>query len=165
MYCRLLKASVGELKDIKVDRPITAVIDIGLDASIPERYVPGREQRMRMYRRISAARSEDELKALAEEMRDRFGEPPEAVRDLLDEALVRLGAERFGVSKIQMADGTLMLQVRNFAEVERALKGLKGRVRLVDERTAHIVLRPAEMNGRAALQLLKKCLHTQSPGL
>jgi len=165
MYCRLLKASVGELKDIKVDRPITAVIDIGLDASIPERYVPGREQRMRMYRRISAARSEEELKALAEEMRDRFGEPPEAVRDLLDEALVRLGAERFSVSKIQMADGTLMLQVRNFAEVERALKGLKGRVRLVDERTAHIVLRPAEMNGRAALQLLKKCLHTQSPRL
>jgi transcription-repair coupling factor (superfamily II helicase) len=165
MYCRLLKGAVQELRNIEIEPPITTVIDIGVDAGIPDDYVPGREQRMRMYRRISAARGDDELDSLAEEMADRFGPPPQRVMNLIEEAKVRLAAQRAGIQKIQVADGAITLQVKNFADVERALKPLKSRVRVVDVRTVHIVLKPSEKDGRAALELLKKCLHTRAPVL
>jgi transcription-repair coupling factor (superfamily II helicase) len=162
MYCRLLRSSVQELTNIDVDEPITTVIDIGLETSIPESYVPGREQRMKLYRRMSGARNLDELGALAEEMRDRFGPLPEPVKDLLAVAGVRQASERLGVRKIQMAEGALMLRVRNLADVQRAFKPLEGRVRLVDESSVHIHLNPEENTPPAALALLKKYLQTQA---
>jgi transcription-repair coupling factor (superfamily II helicase) len=161
MYCRLLKASVHELKNLKIEEPVTAVIDIGLDASIPEGYVAGREQRMRLYRRISASRGAEELADLSAEIEDRFGPLPEQVKILFEEAGVRLAAERVGIRKIQLVEGSLALQVRSFGEVERALRGLGKRVRVVDERSVHIMLRGGEHGSRGALELLKKCLHTR----
>jgi len=160
MYCRLLKSSVQELKNIEVDEPITTVVDIGLDASIPASYVPGREQRMKLYRRISTARTKEDLHSLVEEMRDRFGPPPESAVRLMEVAEVRLASQRLGVRKIQMADGALMLRVRNFAELQQTLKPLEGRVRVVDDKSVHIRLKPDEDSPQGGLALLRKCLQT-----
>lgn len=160
MYCRLLKSSVQEMKRVEADEPIATIIDIGLEAGIPETYAPGREQRMRLYRRISAARSKGELDSLAEEMRDRFGPPPASALRLLETAALRLAAERLGITKIQTADGAIVLRVRNFAEAQRALKPLGARVHMVDENSVHILLRPGERTPQAVMGLLKKCLQT-----
>lgn len=52
--------------------------DLTVNANIPERYVPAAEQRMDLYRRIAAIRTDEDASDLLDEMLDRYGEAPRA---------------------------------------------------------------------------------------
>jgi transcription-repair coupling factor (superfamily II helicase) len=58
-------------------------VDLPIAIGIPPDYVPDKNMRLRLYRRIADIRSFDETVALAEEFRDRFGPLPEDVKNLL----------------------------------------------------------------------------------
>ena len=55
-----------------------------------DKYVPSPEQRMDLYRRIAAVRSEEEADELVDELIDRYGEPSRPVNNLLSVALLRM---------------------------------------------------------------------------
>ena len=78
LYLKLLEEAVleerGEEKQIETE----CAADLTVNANIPERYVPSPEQRMDLYRRIAAIRTNDDASDLMDEMIDRYGEPPEA---------------------------------------------------------------------------------------
>ena len=72
---------------------------LGVAARIPERYVPEASDRLRLYKALSTARTEDGLAELVAEMRDRFGPPPQEVENFraalgLKQILARLGADK-----------------------------------------------------------------------
>ena len=48
--------------------------DLTVNANIPERYVPAPEQRMDLYRRIAAIRTDEDASDLLDEMLDRYGD-------------------------------------------------------------------------------------------
>ena len=86
LYLKLLEEAVleerGEEKKIETE----CAADLTLNANIPERYVTSPEQRMDLYRRIAAIRTNDDASDLMDEMIDRYGEPPKPVLALLDVA-------------------------------------------------------------------------------
>ena len=86
----------GEEKQIETE----CSADLTVSANIPDRYVPSAEQRMDLYRRIAAIRTNDEASDLLDEMLDRYGEAPRSVLALLDVALLRAAAAKAGVSDI-----------------------------------------------------------------
>ena len=114
LYLKLLEEAVleerGEEKRIETE----CAADLTVNAHIPDRYVPSAEQRMDLYRRIAAIRTDEDASDLLDEMLDRYGEAPKSVLALLDVALLRSAAARAGVSDISQKGSVLRLQLGIF---------------------------------------------------
>ena len=114
LYLKLLEEAVLEEKgeEKKIETECSA--DLTVNANIPDRYVPSAEQRMDLYRRIAAIRTNDDASDLLDEMLDRYGEAPKSVLALLDVALLRAAAAKAGVSDISQKGSLLKLQLAVF---------------------------------------------------
>ena len=114
LYLKLLEEAVleerGEEKRIETE----CAADLTVNAHIPDRYVPSAEQRMDLYRRIAAIRTDEDASDLLDEMLDRYGEAPKSVLALLDVALLRSAAAKAGVSDISQKGSLLRLQLGVF---------------------------------------------------
>nr|WP_325229301.1 transcription-repair coupling factor [uncultured Oscillibacter sp.] len=114
LYLKLLEEAVleerGEEKQIETE----CSADLTVNANIPERYVSSPEQRMDLYRRIAAIRSNDDASDLLDELLDRYGEAPKPVLALLDVALLRAAAGKAGVSDITQKRDVLRFQLAVF---------------------------------------------------
>ena len=96
LYHRLLQRAVDTLKKgalPELDKPLEhgPEIDLGLQALIPDDYLPDVYLRLTLYKRIAGAASNGELDELQVEMVDRFGPLPQAVANLF--AVTRLKLE------------------------------------------------------------------------
>ncbi len=100
LYLKLLEEAVLEERgeERKVETECSA--DLTVNANIPERYVASAEQRMDLYRRIAAIRTDEDASDLLDELLDRYGEAPQPVLALLDVALLRSAAAQAGVMDI-----------------------------------------------------------------
>jgi transcription-repair coupling factor (superfamily II helicase) len=78
-------------------------VELPVNAHIPHEYVPGDRLRLEAYTRIAAIDSEADVAAALDELTDRFGEPPEPVRNLLEVARLRTAARRAGLTDITAA--------------------------------------------------------------
>ncbi|MFH0953243.1 MAG: transcription-repair coupling factor [Verrucomicrobiota bacterium] len=121
LYCQLLKRTVARMKGEPVP-PIIEVqakldfIDLSLSpareessAVIPSTYVEDENLRVNLYRRVAAAATEQEIDALGEEIRDRFGPVPEPLDRLLSVARLRIVASGQGVQSIEVREGKVMM--------------------------------------------------------
>ena len=102
MYLRLLSEAVAEKKGETPEVRSTAecLVDIQLEAHIPEDYIENLSQRLDIYRKIASVRNESDSSDLIDELIDRFGDPPDAVKGLIDVALLRNTAAQFGFKEI-----------------------------------------------------------------
>ena len=126
MYLKLLEEAVLEERGEKSERPTECAADLSVAASIPDRYVPSPEQRMDLYRRIAAIRSEADADDVMDELIDRYGDPPRTVNNLISVALLRADAARNGISQIDQKGANLNFYLDQF-DLQRvsALCGLE----------------------------------------
>ena len=126
MYLKLLEEAVLEERGEKPERPTECAADLSVAASIPDRYVPSPEQRMDLYRRIAAIRSEADADDVVDELIDRYGDPPRTVNNLISVALLRADAARNGISQIDQKGANLNFYLDQF-DLQRvsALCGLE----------------------------------------
>jgi transcription-repair coupling factor (superfamily II helicase) len=114
LYCEMLDDAVKALEGSSGDdereedrEPVR--LDIPVDAYIPADYVPYEVAKIDIHRRIAATREPEQLAILADELEDRFGEPPEPVENLmkLQEARIKLG--RAGARTVEFRAGRLVV--------------------------------------------------------
>ncbi len=115
LYSRLLADAVEESRARREGRaPVLekpgAVLDLPVDAHLPDDYVPDEAQKLELYRRLARARTTDDIAAFRQEVSDRFGPLPEPVARLVEVAELRLAAEAAGVSSISREDGQLVVR-------------------------------------------------------
>jgi transcription-repair coupling factor (superfamily II helicase) len=122
LYTRLLAEAVRRLRkpgetSLPLHPPTTSTeslpqvnVDLPLPASIPAEYVPDKNMRLRLYRRLANTHSQQDIDALEEEFNDRFGLPPEQVRNLFFQLKVKLLAEKAGLATISSENGQLVLR-------------------------------------------------------
>ena len=122
MYLQLLEEAVLEERGEKKTRREECTADLTVSANIPESYVPSPEQRMDIYRRIAAIRTQDAAQDLLDEFMDRYGDPPASVLALLDIALLRTQASALGVSDITQRGETLELSFSGEMPVEAVMR-------------------------------------------
>ncbi len=115
MYLQLLEDAVLEEKGEKKAVTTECAADLTVSANIPERYVPSAEQRMDLYRRIAAIRSQEGAADLLDELMDRYGDPPKSVYTLLDVALLRAAAAKAGISEIAQRGDKLKFTIALFS--------------------------------------------------
>ncbi len=97
MYCRLLDEAVREIKGQDITPGFEPDVQTSVSAYVPEDYIPDANQKMGFYQRMGEARQTVELLAIEEELRDRFGELPEATEALLNSIQVKLLARQLGI--------------------------------------------------------------------
>jgi transcription-repair coupling factor (superfamily II helicase) len=100
LYIEMLEKAVSELKGLDVREPLRTSVSVGLDAFIPDSYIDDVTLRLSAYRSISGAGAKEDLDSIRDEMRDRFGKPPEEFLNLLMIMELRLKAEVLGVAGI-----------------------------------------------------------------
>ncbi len=110
MYCQLLKESVNELRGMPQEEKINTTIDISVDAHIPESFIPNQDQRIDIYKKIAAISSLADSYDVAQEIEDRFGEPPEPVLNIMDIALLKADAAQLGVCEVAQKENGIMLR-------------------------------------------------------
>ena len=133
MYLQLLEDAVLEERGEKKKVTTECSADLTISANIPERYVPSSQQRMDLYRRIAAIRTDADASDLLDELMDRYGEPPKSVYALLDVAMLRAAAAKAGVSDISQRGDKLRLTIADFdpEAVVSVCSGPKYRQRLI----------------------------------
>ena len=113
MYLKLLGEAVSEERgEQKQSQDLDCLIDISVDAHIPEYYVESLTLRLDVYRRIADIRSPEDADDVRDELRDRFGEIPPSVLGLIEIALIRNRAYALGVYEIRQNEGVLLLYVK-----------------------------------------------------
>lgn len=100
LYCQLLEEAVRSLKGEKVRELPEPTVDLKADAYLPDEYIPDPRQKIEAYRRISLARSVEELRELAAEFADRYGPLPPPGANLLAIAELRILGACAGVASI-----------------------------------------------------------------
>jgi transcription-repair coupling factor (superfamily II helicase) len=110
LYTQMLEEAVNEQRGAPRQAALPEiVVDLALSTAIPDEYVPSRQRKLELYRRIAELRTLDELTALREELRDRYGPPPEPVRNLLYGVEVKLRAVAAGATEVRARGPELRL--------------------------------------------------------
>ena len=84
-------------------------VDVDVSAYVPSDFVPFEAAKIELHRRVAAAREPGELRALREELRDRFGPVPEPVEALLALQRIRIEIGRHGGSVAEVRGGRLSI--------------------------------------------------------
>jgi transcription-repair coupling factor (superfamily II helicase) len=159
LYLKLLNEAVAVAKGEKPEVPDEeCLIDVQVQAHIPEKYIENLHQRLDVYRRIADIRSESDADDVVDELIDRFGDPPLSVTGLVDVALLRNRAAALHIREIRQTAGNVLLYVPTIDKtaVGRLVGQMKGRV-LVSAGTKPYIsvkLKP----GRSVLSELKNIL-------
>jgi transcription-repair coupling factor (superfamily II helicase) len=120
MYMKLLEETVRELKGEEVDDDTRATVNLGVDLRIDESYVADINQRLMLYRKVAAARREEELDRILDEAADRYGPMPSSVLNLADYGRIRVMADRLGVESIDREGRTVVIKFRPQSRLDPA---------------------------------------------
>ena len=112
MYLKLLDEAVLEEKGEAPKAP-DCTADLNVTANVDKAYVSRGEERMDLYRRMAAIRSQEDADDLLDEIVDRYGEPPKGVLNLIDIALLRANARQTGIKDIRQKAGDVLFTLSN----------------------------------------------------
>jgi transcription-repair coupling factor (superfamily II helicase) len=112
MYLKLLDEAVLEEQG-KAPKIPDCTADLNVTANVDKNYVARGEERMDLYRRMAAIRSETDADDLLDEIVDRYGEPPKGVLNLIDIALLRANARALGITDIKQKSGDVLFTLHN----------------------------------------------------
>jgi transcription-repair coupling factor (superfamily II helicase) len=117
LYTQMLEQAVREMKG-EAEPQATAQLNLGLNIRIPADYITEENQRLRMYKRIAGVETERQLTDVAAELRDRYGDPPTAVQQLLRYAALRMKAVEAGVISIERKRDLVSIKFRQDAPID-----------------------------------------------
>lgn len=159
MYLRLLSEAVAEKRGEKPALQASAecLVDLQLEAHIPENYIDSLSQRIDVYRKIASIKTEEDSMDVVDELIDRFGEPPASVKGLIDVALLRNTAAQFGFKEInQKGESLLVIPEKLDMNLAALLNSrLKGRGSINAGNTPYIAVK---MKGRDSISTLREVM-------
>ena len=120
MYMKLLEQTIKELKGEEIESDVKANVNLRVDLRIDETYIPDMNQRLTVYRRMAAVRTDEELRRIIDEVRDRYGSPPESVLNLAEYASIRLLADRLGLESVDREGQVVVLKFRQGTKLDPA---------------------------------------------
>ena len=124
LYTKMLERTIAEIRGDDIADETSVSINLGVDVSIPKDYISDASQRLRTYKRISSAESEEALVRIHAEIEDRYGKIPESVDNLFAYGRLRKTAEEMRILSVDKSQGGLALKFSENARVdaERLMK-------------------------------------------
>ena len=110
LYVKMLGQAIARAKGEPIQRDKSeCLVDLRVDAFIPEKYIADGPGRIEAYKRIAAIQTPEDAADVLDELIDRYGDP--SVSDLVSVSLVRVQAAAVGVYEVTQKKDTLLLQV------------------------------------------------------
>lgn len=163
MYLQLLGEAIQEeTTGVEVKEKKECVVDISVDAHIPEDYIDSVKSRIFMYKRIASIETGEDAMDVIDELIDRFGEPPKSVNGLIDVALLRAYAASLGIYEIKQEKDSIVAYLNNLpperiVEIASNMSGL-GMVKAAGA-TPHVVF---PLKGRSPIDAIKDMITVMS---
>jgi transcription-repair coupling factor (superfamily II helicase) len=118
LYTKMLERTIAEIRGDEIADETSVSINVGVDVAIPHEYISEASQRLRTYKRISSAESEDALMRIHAEIEDRYGRIPASVENLFAYGRLRKLAEKLYVASIDKAAGGLAIKLSENARID-----------------------------------------------
>jgi len=118
LYLRMLEEAVARLKGEAPPEGVEPELNLAMGASLPEDYVPDSQVRLSLYKRLSLARDAAELEAVAAELGDRFGPPPEPARALLGAVELKIMLREMSASRLDLSPSSLQVHFSHEPRVD-----------------------------------------------
>jgi transcription-repair coupling factor (superfamily II helicase) len=137
LFMQMMEEAAKELRGESTGPHVEPEIELGVEAFLPDDYIPDIGERLLMYKRLANAESREALDGLAEEIVDRFGPLPREAKDFLRVMTLRPALKRLAVESLKANDGTVALRFHPDSPIDRELL-----VRLATESPRRFGLRP-----------------------
>lgn len=113
MYIKLLSEAILEQQGKAPEITPECLIDIRIDAFIPEKYISNQAQRVDCYRKIAMIENEDDAYDVTDELIDRYGDIPRAVEGLIEVAKLRRKAQKLHLTEIIQSGDSMLFYPEN----------------------------------------------------
>jgi len=118
MYTKLLEETIRELKGEELEDDRRAAVNLKLNLSIDEAFIPDMNQRLAAYRRMASSRSIQEVDGLVAEFSDRYGPMPENMLNLAEYSRIRALADRLGLDSLDREGTSVVFKFRQDARLD-----------------------------------------------
>ncbi len=105
LYCRLLEEAVREARGQNEEQPVETVVELPVEAYIPNEFISDSNQKVEVYRRMASLQRSGNIADLEEELVDRFGDLPQAVQNLLRISQIRVMAGHLKIKSVNKQQG------------------------------------------------------------
>lgn len=117
LYTKMLERTIAELRGDEIADEVSVSINLGVDVAIPKDYIAEASQRLRTYKRISSAESDEHLMQIHAEIEDRYGRIPRSVDNLFAYGRLRKYAEGMAIVSIDKAGDGIAIKLGENARV------------------------------------------------
>jgi transcription-repair coupling factor (superfamily II helicase) len=117
LYIQMVEQAVQQMKGEEVEEEIDPTLRLNVSAFIPDDYVEDAQQRLSLYKRLSASQKIGDLALLHEETQDRYGSLPDAVERLFEVMQIRLLAKKLRLESLETNKGKIVLTQNSKAKI------------------------------------------------
>ena len=119
LYIKLLNQAIAVERGEKVKTEKSdCVIDISVDAFIPDSFISSTANRIEAYKRIASLETPDDVDDLIDELVDRYGDVPDSVMGLIDISLLRVLAASLGITEIVQRKENIIFYGDKFGDID-----------------------------------------------
>ena len=118
LYCKMLNDAVRTLKGYKTQSDFNTLIDMDVDAFIPPEYILNEYQKLDIYKRIASLENQDECEEMQGELKDRFGNIPKSVVNLLRISMVRVQAHSLYIEELKGKKDRIIMKFLDTAPIK-----------------------------------------------
>ena len=157
MYLQLLDEAVREQRGEKTVHKEECLVDVKINAFIPEKYIENQSQRVDCYRKIARIITDEDAEDITDELIDRYGDPPESVLGLIDVARFRNIAASCGISEITQKGDDLVFYMPKFdmVKLSAVTKAVGKRMRLETVGKPRMLV---NVKGEPVLEIMKSVI-------
>jgi transcription-repair coupling factor (superfamily II helicase) len=113
MYLQILSEVMADERGEPLPaKPEDCLIDLQIEAHIPEEYIPSLADRLDIYRKIASLKSNEQSEDLIDELIDRYGDPPDSINGLITVSLIRNRAAAAGITEVTQKGNTMMFYIK-----------------------------------------------------
>ncbi|MCC8192900.1 MAG: transcription-repair coupling factor [Ruminococcus sp.] len=159
MYLRILNEAIAEQKGEALPTSSEdCMVDITINAYIPDSYIESLTQRIDAYRKIAAIYNEEDANDVIDELCDRYGKIPRSVDGLIEVSLLRNRASQLKISEIAQRGKNINFYIKDILseQITSLAKAYKRRIKFVDEAKPYFAV--AIDGGQKPVEIVRQTL-------
>lgn len=159
MYYKILQEAVDELNGVAPKEEINCLIELDVDAHIPESYISNQEQRIDAYKKIASIEDEADYYDIIDELTDRYGDIPKSAMNVITIAAIKAEAIAQGIFEISQKDENVIIKFTkgkfNMESVAKAIGHYKGKLLFSAGEVCYLTLKQKGVSQKELLDNVK----------